>query len=285
VVVSLLFISSRLWAYRQTVGDQVEKPFFLWVVLLLASVYAAAGLLLATGWYSILGCRDEWNGKLPWSRAWRIYGRTQIAKYIPGNIFHFAGRHLLARNAGALHAQLVAAGTGEIVMTLTAAGLYSLLATRILFNRIPVHFVVPALVILSVCLGLFIFLGGRLKLRSFARGIKVANLWVGELYYLIFFTVSIALFQGVIFLVSGQWPDLFLIAGGYAAAWAIGFVVPGAPGGLGVREAMLITFLSGVLREETILLAAIVFRVVTTLGDCLFFLAANRKEKTIGDRR
>jgi glycosyltransferase 2 family protein len=279
MLVSLLFIGSRLWAYRQMVGDQVERPLVLGTVLIFAIVYAFSGLLLAGGWYAILGCRKEWSGRLPWGQAWRIYGRTQIAKYIPGNVFHFAGRHLLGRNAGARHAQLVAAATGEIVMTLIAAGLYTLLAIRVVINRFPFDFIGPALLLFPIGLVAFIFLAWRFNLIRFAQGIRVDRLLAGELSYLIFFAISIALFLGVILLVGGRSFDWALIAGAYAAAWTIGFVVPGAPGGLGVREAMLVTFLTGALEEKIILLAAIIFRLVTTLGDGLFFLAAYKAER------
>ena len=71
------------------------------------------------------------------------------------------------------------------------------------------------------------------------------------------------------------------MAGGYALAWAIGFVVPGAPGGLGVREAMLLTFLSGAVEDKSVLIAAILFRVATTLGDALFFLIARKKHRSV----
>jgi uncharacterized membrane protein YbhN (UPF0104 family) len=47
--------------------------------------------------------------------------------------------------------------------------------------------------------------------------------------------------------------------------------VPGAPGGLGVREAALVTLLGATLGQSTVLLAAVMFRIITTLGDGLFF--------------
>ena len=55
-----------------------------------------------------------------------------------------------------------------------------------------------------------------------------------------------------------------------SAAWLVGFVVPGAPGGLGVREAVLIAGLSAVALPATEATAvALAYRFVTMVGDVL----------------
>jgi len=66
-----------------------------------------------------------------------------------------------------------------------------------------------------------------------------------------------------------NWP---LIVGGYAFAWAVGFVVPGAPGGLGIREATLLALLSTTFPGADLLLGILAFRLITTLGDIVFFV-------------
>ena len=53
-----------------------------------------------------------------------------------------------------------------------------------------------------------------------------------------------------------------------------GFVTVGAPAGIGVREAAIILALSGTMGEPTAITVALLFRVLTTLGDVLFFLLA-----------
>ena len=68
-----------------------------------------------------------------------------------------------------------------------------------------------------------------------------------------------------------NWP---LIIGGYAFAWAVGFVVPGAPAGLGIREATLLTLLSSIFSSADLLLGILVFRMINTLGDMVFFIVS-----------
>jgi uncharacterized membrane protein YbhN (UPF0104 family) len=275
MTVSIVFIAVRLWEYRRSVGDQLAKPELLASTIIFCVIYAMSGLLLALGWWLILCCRSDWGKGLKWKTATLIYGKTQIAKYIPGNIFHFAGRHVLARNAGASHAQLVAAATGEILMTLTAAGLISLLAVRSFLERVPGNWIWLGVLAAGTAMALGVFAFRRFGLMRILQGAQPVRLILAQFSYLLFFAVSASLFLLVIMLVADKSPEWQLVAGCYAAAWAIGFVVPGAPGGFGVRETMLVAFLSGVLEEKTILLAAILFRLVTTCGDFLFFLGAS----------
>ena len=56
-----------------------------------------------------------------------------------------------------------------------------------------------------------------------------------------------------------------------ALAWMAGFVTPGAPAGLGVREAVLLALLERLLTPQQALLVVVLWRVVTTLGDVVFF--------------
>jgi hypothetical protein len=60
----------------------------------------------------------------------------------------------------------------------------------------------------------------------------------------------------------------------FALAWIAGFVTPGASAGLGVREAVLVMALEGTVGAAEAATAALALRLVTTLGDGLFFVIA-----------
>jgi hypothetical protein len=68
-------------------------------------------------------------------------------------------------------------------------------------------------------------------------------------------------------------PSLLALTGAFAAAWIGGFFTPGAPAGLGVREALLVGLLTPQLGPEAALGLAVAFRLVTTLGDAVGFVA------------
>ena len=56
---------------------------------------------------------------------------------------------------------------------------------------------------------------------------------------------------------------------GFALAWTAGLVVPGAPGGLGVFEAVLLLRMGVALPEAPLLAVAISYRLIVTLTDLL----------------
>ena len=66
---------------------------------------------------------------------------------------------------------------------------------------------------------------------------------------------------------SGMSPPLSV--GGYAFAWSVGFLVVLAPGGLGVREVVLVTTLTPLVGVGTATAVALVSRAVTTASDLI----------------
>ena len=62
---------------------------------------------------------------------------------------------------------------------------------------------------------------------------------------------------------------------GFALAWTVGLVVPGAPGGLGVFEAVLLLRLGGLLPAAPLLAVALSYRLMATLADLLAALLAD----------
>jgi uncharacterized membrane protein YbhN (UPF0104 family) len=63
---------------------------------------------------------------------------------------------------------------------------------------------------------------------------------------------------------------LALSFGGYALAWAVGFLVIFFPSGIGPREAALIAVLAPVMPAASALVVALASRMVMTIGDLLW---------------
>jgi uncharacterized membrane protein YbhN (UPF0104 family) len=75
------------------------------------------------------------------------------------------------------------------------------------------------------------------------------------------------------FLGSFELRDLPTLAAAYSISYAFGFMLPGAPGGLGVREA-LIVLLTTHMDQSSIVTAAIVQRLSSILAEALCFGAS-----------
>jgi hypothetical protein len=108
--------------------------------------------------------------------------------------------------------------------------------------------------------------------------IKLKALLAAQIYYLVFFVGSTVLFfiQTAATMGNHKFVAMHfgLIVGAYALSWVVGFLTPGAAAGLGVRETLLVVLLSGVFPSGLVLLTALLFRVVTTVGDLVFYVIA-----------
>ena len=70
-----------------------------------------------------------------------------------------------------------------------------------------------------------------------------------------------------------QQPSLPVWLAAFALAYAVGLVVPGAPGGLGVFEATLLLRLGSTVPEAPLLAAVLSYRVISTLADVVAALS------------
>jgi glycosyltransferase 2 family protein len=77
--------------------------------------------------------------------------------------------------------------------------------------------------------------------------------------------------------------SLLLSLGGYAFAWCVGFLIVFAPGGLGVRELLLVTTLTSLTGAGAATAVALVSRVLTTVSDlvCAAASAAISKKPSV----
>ena len=72
----------------------VPAPFFL-VLAIFCIACGALLLLLVGGFALILAGTGVQN--VTFRDVLDVYGRSGIAKYLPGNVFHYVGRNVLAR--------------------------------------------------------------------------------------------------------------------------------------------------------------------------------------------
>jgi glycosyltransferase 2 family protein len=210
---------------------------------------------------------------LPTTAAAKILFIGQLGKYLPGSVWpvlaqmelgtvHQVPRHrsasasVLAMLASLLTALLVAA----VTLPLTGhAGSY-----------LWAYAAVP---LLLACLHPRVLRWGMDRLLRLARrpaleqplsGSVLARVLGWALFAWVFNGLQIWLLVPAH---SGM--SLLLSVGGYAFAWSVGFLVVFAPGGLGVREVVLVTTLTPLVGAGTATAVALVSRAVTTASDLI----------------
>ncbi len=206
-----------------------------------------------------------------------------MAKYIPGNIFQFAARHVSGRSHGIGHGPLIGSTMYEIAGIAWAAAVLGM--TGFLLYRLEQPYLSLPLAAL-VCAGLFLFpaifdnIANRVDLlKPMAiprrKGSSIlAQITPIYLLYILFFLVN----GGVFIMVANSASNSPLVSNCglllsvYSVSWLAGFLTPGAPGGIGVRETVMVLLLAPSITPPTALFAAIFFRLINIAGDILLFL-------------
>ena len=84
--------------------------------------------------------------------------------------------------------------------------------------------------------------------------------------------IFLALIFSIVLGCSLSLQTFMTIIAAYTISWVAGFIVPGAPGGIGVRESILLLVLSPYYAGDIVLIAAILHRISSILGDIIAFV-------------
>ncbi|WMY75902.1 hypothetical protein RHD99_08170 [Buttiauxella selenatireducens] len=260
-LLSIVFVAHRITKYWAQIPDGTFTLKLFLIIILLAGAYGAANFILAAAWKILMvGLHQHISHRV----ATRIYGMTQLAKYVPGNIFQFAGRQLLTMSYGFSGKAIAKSTFLELLLLIITGAIY-------IFWMLPLLY--PGF---SVVYGLSLFIvtivGLVLGLEWQGKG----NLIKVVIKYLLFLFISGGVFLCVLYSIVDNWvvtPVLiFPLIGAYVISWLVGLVTPGSPAGVGVREFLLILFLKPLFTEVDIIMAVVLGRVVTIIGDCFFYL-------------
>ena len=251
-------------ARLQTVGS--EHAGLLGLLLV---AYAGVSLLQALAWWQLM---LKTAGRAPIGLSTGIFALTQLGKYLPGNVMHFVFRFALTRASGAPRpAVLAASGLEPWILLCAALALLAILGG----TDWPAHFdwpgwlawLLPAVAVLA--LG---FVIPWLRARLPGAGMNLLALMPSFLLQAGFLLGSALLFGVLLALFDGtDAVPLAIVVAASVLAWLAGFVTPGSPGGLGVREVVLSLALAGWVEPAVAVSAAAAFRVLTIAGDLLVF--------------
>lgn len=197
----------------------------------------------------------------------------QLGKYIPGSAWQYVGRAGLAIRLG-VPGRCAAVSLGlEAVCSLAAA---ALVAPFVLAEGLgpSVAVALGVATLGAVALGLLRSPWGSGVARralELVAGRTSVNLRALEQatprYFAVWFVFGAAFWLTARALFAVPASELLVYTGAFAAAWAVGFLVVIAPGGIGVREAVLVFLLRGRLGESEAIVLASASRIAFTLVD------------------
>ncbi len=228
-----------------------------------ATLYALTHISSTAAW--VAGLRMMGH-VIPFGPGLRINMVAQIGKYLPGNVAHYLGRAGLAASAGVRLSSSGLATLVEILATLLAATAIALVGLSL--DRAPMTAIDTALAgnaALPVAVAGGAVLAIALFLRRMAvpaRAVLAASLCLVGSFLLIglSFHILVAAFAPVPLSPAAT-------IGIFAVAWAAGYVIPGAPAGLGVREAVLMAWLGPLVGAGAAIACVLLHRILTALVD------------------
>ena len=264
-VASLVFVGLVAFRNLSALADLRPTAMSLLITGLSAAVYGAALLLVAENWHRMLMIAG--GDGLARGPSYRVFTDTQLAKYLPGNVAHVLARHVRLKDDQRTHGMLFRAFVFETVMivgmaAVTAALIWIVFGKPLALTGWGSWASIAAWVVLGCAVVSFAAMMIRKAGQSAIALLAGAGL-------ILFFSISGGVFFAICLTFDPQ------ASAGLAAlaiaAWIAGFVVPGAPGGLGPREAALLALAAPSLGEPTALAAIALYRVSTMLGDVVCF--------------
>jgi uncharacterized membrane protein YbhN (UPF0104 family) len=240
-----------------------------------ACVIAGLGCMLLA-WRALLA---GLGSPLPLPAAIRVMFIGQLGKYVPGAVWALAAQVELARDYDVPRRRSTAASLVGMAVTLVVG----LIAAGVMLPLTSAHaarhywWVLVFIPLAAACLHpRIIKFGLDLVLKVLHRDPLEESVGAAAMARALAWTTLGWLFYGAHawFLISDfadKGVQSFALAlGGYALAWAVGFLVIFFPGGIGPREVALIAVLAPVMPSASALVVALASRVVMTIGDLVW---------------
>jgi glycosyltransferase 2 family protein len=226
---------------------------------------------------------EEFNQTVNIPQFVRVYLQTNIAKYLPGNVWHYYGRISAAKTAGiptsiaALSVLLEPLLMAAAAILLALLGIQSEIALTQSYIQLLLFFVLAG-VLLAIhphLLNLAMRLLSRMKFKSTTTNTSDRVLcqikrypWrplLGELGFVgLRGTGFLLTLLAIIPLSIERIPLLFAA---FSLAWVLGLVIPGAPGGLGVFEVTAIALLQNSFSVGAVISAIALYRFISITAE------------------
>ena len=271
-VVALIAGFFALYKFYQSYSREMRVPVGIsWGEVLLASLIWASGYVqMILLWSSSF---RWWGSSLPWYKGLRVFFVTNLARYIPGAIWQFAGLAGMTMEAGGsptaaavgvILLQIVTLATGIMLTVSAAPRLLPLTARLTSVEQLAIASLLVALLIVAlphllprIRSVLERVLKRPVPLPSPPRGqfalyvLRCAGNWL--IYGFAFWLFSRALLgQGA--------PSPWVAITSYVASYLAGLIAVFAPGGIVVREGAIVGLLQPSIGVEAATILAIASR-------------------------
>jgi hypothetical protein len=214
----------------------------------------------------------------------QVYLKTNIAKYLPGNVWHYYGRIMAAKNANIpTNIATLSVLLEPLLMLAAALIIIVLFGSELVVNNLKFNLMILQFLALIIVLNILHprFLNPAIKLLDRWKNKKsngenqLINSFIIKRYpvkpllgELVFLGLRAAGFiLTMLALNSLTWAQIPFLVGAFSCAWVLGLVVPGAPGGLGVFETTAMLLLQYHFPAALVISAIALYRLISIIAE------------------
>ena len=284
-LIALVYFGHTMAHYWTKSSDAIWHPAVALSICCSLALGAAGYFFSAASWTQI--CRAL-GLDINSVTACRIYFISQFGKYLPGNVAQHAGRLAMGvreKLSG------TAVATSQLIEILLVIGSFAVLATIVGSSYLTqwqpdVIRIKPWQILLAITVAVFASLLALRLVRRWNRLRHFSDLihhliasrqgitHLGSAILLIIAnaaTTTLCLYIIAIAVTGSHALPVMDISFIFIVSWLAGFVTPGAPAGLGVRETVMLAMLSQIMGMSDAVATSLVFRIATTGTDLLIF--------------
>ena len=221
--------------------------------------------------------------KLSFVKINQIYCESNLYKYLPSNFLQYVGRNKIAiQNKEIRHREIILATTFEMISIVCASIFVAIcFSGTFTYEIIMEHIIVLYIFALVIAVLLIAYVLLRKKIHSLIVTYKYffdfylyKTTFFSVLYFIFILLVHGILLTSILYVISNEniLLNVFTIIGVYSLSWLVGYITPGVPGGIGIRESMMCIILGGFLSQSTILSGIIIFRLINIIGDLFAYI-------------
>jgi len=244
----ILFVSIYFYSHIDLIIKTIDIiPIFNLTIALLALLIAKIFL----SYIALLSVQYS-NYHMSFFKAFKIYNITQLAKYIPGSIWQFVGKAgAYGKDGMDLHIvkKSIFIEMFFVLMSSFLIGFFLIFLTNIInLDSLYLLFFKYEYIIIIILLIIFLILVFfRRKIKSFYlifKGNSLLNIRLFVTLTIVWLLLGISFYITIAPFIDNNLLLFLSIIGLYSLSYGVGFLVPFAPAGLGIREAVLVAGIS-----------------------------------------
>lgn len=282
-ILSIIYIVYAIYKIGFDVSSITNWPVFLGVALISVIAKCATVYMMGAawgGWLAFFSGHD-----IDRREALCVYAKANIGKYLPGNVMHYVERNLFAGKLGMTQKQLAGSSIIEVLGLVMVAFVMAVLisanqlteAFKTIFGDNYKTVIGIAIIVILACAVIF-WLLFRKKLKGIIEGYSFGSFVRTFLQSILQYALVLVIMGAIMVALYAYMGGIItirnaaLIISGYIIAWVFGFVVPGASGGIGVRELVITLLLGSVVGANLVVTLSVIHRLITIIGDFLAYV-------------